>query len=119
MTESIGVEFPPSEYQIALPGMASFGSAFVGSGSPQPDTGSSHTGSGNQSQGGLAVPVSHGSIIWHTKNEPDDSYESSISPNPNCVAKEEIDEAPDSPEQGGGRRSKGHKKPRKPRTIYR
>ena len=112
MTESI--EFPPNEYQIELP---SFGSAFV-DGSHSPHT-VSHREHLNQTTSHSAVPVSHGSIIWHTKNEPEDSYESCVSPNPNSIPKDEVDDAPESPEQTSGRRSKGHKKPRKPRTIYR
>ncbi|CBY16046.1 unnamed protein product, partial [Oikopleura dioica] len=107
MTESI--EFPANEYQIELP---SFGSAFVDS---SPHSVRDHL---NQAGTHSAVPVSHASIIWHTKNEPEDSYESSVSPNQNSIPKDEIDDAPDSPERSSGRRSKGHKKPRKPRTIY-
>ncbi|CAG5111117.1 Oidioi.mRNA.OKI2018_I69.chr2.g5451.t1.cds [Oikopleura dioica] len=108
MTES--VEFSPSEYQIALP---PFGSAFVGD-SP---------GRENQSPQVSTVPVSHGNILWHTKHEPEETYENSISPNASSrsMANEEglEEDRSESPEQmEGGRRSKGSKKPRKPRTIY-
>lgn len=109
MTES--VEFAPNEYQIALP---PFGSAFVGN-SP---------GRENQSPQVSAVPVSHGNILWHAKHEPEESYENSISPNASSrsMANEEAldEDRSESPEQmEGGRRTKGSKKPRKPRTIYR